>query len=177
MRRMIFVVGLMVMMYLPTMAQEQKPRVEVFGGYSYAGGNFHGWNASVTGNVNKWFGVTADFSGYHGGTSEPNFEERQSANTYMVGPKFSLRRKRVTPFAYALFGGARIHSRATEFGQLSIATDTGSGIALGGGLDVRVNDRIAIRAFQRDYLRVNLFNEVNNRGRLSFGLVLRLGKK
>jgi len=177
MRRILFVAGLMVMMYLPTMAQEETPRVEVFGGYSYAGGNFHGWNSSVTGNVNEWFGVTADFSGYYGGASEPNFEEQQSVHTYMVGPKFSLRRKRVTPFAYALFGGARIHSRATEFGQLSIATDTGSSIALGGGLDVRVNDRIAIRAFQIDYLRVNLFNEVNNRGRLSFGVVLRLGKK
>ena len=177
MRRILFVAGLMVMMYLPAMAQEETPRVEVFGGYSYAGGNFHGWNASVTGNVNKWFGVTADFSGYHGVDSGPNFEERQSVHTYMVGPKISLRRKRLTAFAYALFGGSRISSRATEFGQQFSASDTGSSIALGGGLDVKVNDRIAIRAFQIDYLRANLFNEVNNRGRLSFGVVLRLGKK
>jgi hypothetical protein len=177
MRRIIFVAGLVAMMSLPTMAQEGTPRLEVFGGYSYAGGNFHGWHASATVNVNKWFGVTADFSGYYGGTSEPNFEERQNVHTYMVGPKISLRRKRVIPFAYALFGGSRISSRATEFGQQFFASDAGSSIALGGGLDVRVNDRIAIRAFQIDYLRVNLFNEVNNRGRLSFGVVLRFGKK
>lgn len=177
MRRMLFVAGLVAMISLPTMAQEETPRVEVFGGYSYAGGNFHGWNASVTGNVSRWFGVTADFSGYYGGASGPNFEERQSVHTYMVGPKISLRRKRMTPFAYALFGGLRISSTATEFGQQFSASDTGSSIALGGGLDVRVNDRIAVRAFQIDYLRANLFNEVSSRGRLSFGVVLRLGKQ
>src|ERR1044071_2489914 len=42
------------------------PKVDVFGGYSWAGGNFHGWNASVTGNITKRFGVVADFSGHYG---------------------------------------------------------------------------------------------------------------
>ena len=177
MRRILFVAGLLMVMSLSTRAQGEAPRVEMFGGYSYAGGNFHGWNASVTGNVNKWFGVTADFSGYHGGASEPNFEERQKVYTYMVGPKFSLRRKRVIPFAYALFGGLHISSRDTIFGQRFSASDTGSSIALGGGLDVRLNDKIAIRAVQIEYLRANFFNEVHNRGRLSFGVVLRFGKK
>src|SRR5262245_46786513 len=177
MRRILFVAGLLMVMSLSTRAQEQTPRVEVFGGYSYAGGNFNGWNASVTGNVNKWFGVTADFSGYHGGTSLPNFEEQQKVYTYLVGPKFSLRRNRVTPFAYALYGGLHFSSTETVFGQRSSASDTGSSISLGGGLDVKLNDRIAIRAVQIDYLRASFFDEVHNRGRLSFGVVLRFGKK
>jgi opacity protein-like surface antigen len=176
MRRILFAASLLLLLSVAAMAQET-PRVELFGGYSYAGGNFHGWNASVTGNLNRWFGVTADFSGYNGVSREPNFEEKQSVQTYMFGPKFSVRRKRVTTFAYALFGGARINSRATVFGQRFFASDTGSSLALGGGLDVRLNDRIAIRAFQIDYLRTNLFGEANNRGRLSFGVVFRFGKK
>jgi hypothetical protein len=50
-------------------------------------------------------------------------------------------------------------------------------MAFGGGLDIKVNDRLAIRAFQLDYLRTNFFGETGHRGRLAFGLVLRLGKK
>lgn len=41
------------------------PRAEIFGGYQYThfdgGPNANGWNASLTGNVNSWFGITADF--------------------------------------------------------------------------------------------------------------------
>src|SRR5215470_5552802 len=139
MRKILFVAGLLTVIFISTKAQGQTPRVEVFGGYSYAGGNFHGWSASVTGNVNRWFGVTADFSGYHGGSSEPNFEERQKVYTYMVGPRCSFSRKSVNPFAYALFGGLHISVRETTFGQRFSASDTGSSIALGGGLDVRLN--------------------------------------
>ena len=40
-----------------------------------------------------------------------------------------------------------------------------------------MNDRIAIRAFQLDYFRPIVNDEPNNRGRLAFGVVLRLGKK
>jgi len=177
MRRILFAAGLSLAMSLATSAQGETPRVEVFGGYSYAGGNFHGGNASVTANVNQWFGVTADFSGYHGGSSGPNFEEQQKAYTYMVGPRFSFPRERVIPFAYALFGGLHISSSATAFGQRFSASDAGPSLAFGGGLDVRLNDRIAIRAVQIEYLRASLFNEVHNRGRLSFGVVLRFGKK
>ena len=46
-------------------AQDDYPRAEVFGGYQYLhlGGsgtdvNANGWNASLTGNFNKAFGVT-----------------------------------------------------------------------------------------------------------------------
>ncbi len=52
---------------LPAAAQKEFPRAEVFGGYQflhlYPSLNANGWNAAVNGNVNRWFGVTADFSG------------------------------------------------------------------------------------------------------------------
>src|SRR6266513_1919874 len=53
----------------PALAQDI-PKAEVFGGSSWAGGNFHGWNASVTGNVTKRFGIVADFSGHYGNELE-----------------------------------------------------------------------------------------------------------
>ncbi|HKR02552.1 MAG TPA: outer membrane beta-barrel protein [Pyrinomonadaceae bacterium] len=177
MRKAIFMIALLLLLRLQAAGQET-PRVEVFGGYSYAGGNFHGWNASVTGNVNDWFGVVADFSGHYGGSiDEDGFDERQRAHSYLFGPRVSVRRKRVTPFAHALFGASKLETDLSGFGQRFFFSDTGFSFVVGGGLDVRVNDRVAVRAFQLDYLRTRFFGEAENHGRLAFGLVLRFGKK
>lgn len=81
---------------------EDAPKAEFFGGYSYVhadgGFNLSGWNLSVAGNVNKWFGVVADFSGrYNDG----------KVHLFQFSPKFSYREnERVTPFVDTLFGGA-----------------------------------------------------------------------
>jgi opacity protein-like surface antigen len=161
---------------LPAMAQDV-PKAEVFGGYSWAGGNFHGWNASVTGNVNKQLGIVADFSGHYGSELDGPILVKQDAHSFLFGPRFSFRGKRLTPFVYALFGATRFHESATIAGQNLFHSDTGFSSALGGGLDIKVNDRVAIRAFQIDYFRPNFFGEAHNRGRLAFGVVLHLGKK
>jgi opacity protein-like surface antigen len=158
---------------------QETPKAELFGGYSWAGGNFHGWNASVTGNVNEWFGVTADFSGHYGGERAGAFEERQRAHSFLFGPRFALRsNKKLKPFVYALFGGVNFSVTLNASGRrLGSASDTGFNMALGGGLDIKISERLAVRAFQLDYFRPRLFDESHNRGRLAFGLVLRLGKK
>jgi opacity protein-like surface antigen len=161
---------------LPVMAQDIA-KAEVFGGYSWAGGNFHGWNSSVTGNVSKRFGIVADFSGHYGNELEGSILVKKDAHSFLFGPRFSFRGKRLTPFVYALLGVTRFHESATVSGQKFSASDRGFSSALGGGLDVRVNDRVAIRAFQLDYFRPNFFGEAHNRGRLAFGIVLHLGKK
>ncbi len=178
MKTMMLVISLIFMSCAVGMAQGI-PQVELYGGYSWAGGNFHGWNASATFNINERFGVVADFSGHSGSSRVGNvFEERQRAYSFLFGPRVSFRkRKRVQPFVYALFGGSRLKITETFLGQTATASDTGFTMALGGGLDIRVNRRLAVRAFQLDYLRPTFFNEADNRGRLSFGLVLRLGSK
>jgi opacity protein-like surface antigen len=162
--------------FLPVMAQDTS-KAEVFGGYSWAGGNFHGWNSSVTGNVTKRFGIVADFSGHYGNELAGSILVKQDAHSFLFGPRFSFRGKRFTPFVYALFGVTRFHESSTVSGQRFSASDSGFSSALGGGLDVRVNQRVSIRAFQIDYLRPNFFGEAHNRGRLAFGVVLHLGKK
>ncbi|HVF44689.1 MAG TPA: outer membrane beta-barrel protein [Pyrinomonadaceae bacterium] len=163
----------------PASAQEGVPRVEVFGGYSWAGGDFHGWGASVNANVNRWLGLTADFSGHYSGGEPGPVRERQRAQSYLFGPRVSLRRKRTTAFAYALFGGVNFRDEvsAPALGFSGTFSDRGFNMALGGGLDVNVTRRVAIRAFQLDYMRPTFFGEAHDRGRLAFGLVLRLGRK
>lgn len=169
-------ISLVVLTLQPSMAQEV-PKAEVFGGYSWGGGNFHGWNASLTGNITKRFGVVADFSGHYGSELGGSVLIQQDAHSFLFGPRFSFRGKRLTPFVYALFGATRFHESAIISGQELSESDTGFSSALGGGLDVKVNDRVAIRAFQLDYFRPNFFGETHNRGRLAVGVVLHLGKK
>jgi peptidoglycan-associated lipoprotein len=175
----IVILFLVALAALPIAAQEETPKAEVFGGYSWGGGNFHGWGASVTGNVNRWFGVTADFSGHHGREQNGVVFERQHAHSFLFGPRFSLRRKRATVFAYALAGGVNFKDEVSvpSVNFNASASDTGFNMALGGGLDIHVSERVSVRAFQMDYLRPTFFGESHHRGRLAFGLVLRLGKK
>lgn len=178
MKKIVIVLCLIVFASLSAAAQEETPKVEVFGGYSYAGSDTHGWNAAIEGNVNKWFGLVGDFSGQYTNTREVDFREKIRTHSFLFGPQVSVRKnKRVTPFVRALFGVAYIDSNATEAGQTFLFNDKSFSLALGGGLDVRVNKSIAIRAFQADYVRTKFFGQTQNKGRLSFGIVFRFGRR
>ena len=82
------------------MAQQDYPRAEVFGGYSYFRAipeeqNLNGWEASITGNLTSWFGVEGDFAGHYGTPKDQfGFILRGihiNQYTFMGGPKLSLR--------------------------------------------------------------------------------------
>ncbi len=172
---------------LPVLAQAQdSPKTEIFGGYSYLradddddGIDLHGWNASFNQNILKWFGIKADFSGHYGDvTLVPGTGADLSAHLFLVGPQFSIRKnERVTPFVHALFGVVR--SDATFFDPTGKITqrDSTFAMALGGGVDVKVIDNLAIRLFQADYVLTRFDDETQNNLRVSAGLVLRLGDK
>jgi hypothetical protein len=146
MKRFLSVTGLVLFASISAMAQEY-PKAEVFGGYSYfradGGSDLHGWNASVSGNLNSWFGLVADFSGHYDSSSSrtelrfppfpgfpeiPNFppvsilvNSNTSVYTFLAGPRFSYRKKeRITPFAHALFGASRRHA------ETEVILDSGS---------------------------------------------------
>jgi hypothetical protein len=177
-------------------AQSETPRYEVFAGYSYSrladsgstleGTNFHGWNASVTRNINRWFGVVADLGGHYSSHAfAEGFFFTNSANliAYRFGPKFS-RRGRITPFAQALVGGVRLHREGIDFpgqsGRHAERTSNGLASAVGGGLDVQATDSLAFRVVQAEYTFYKVSEIIgpsvvgNMRGvRLSFGFVFR----
>jgi hypothetical protein len=178
---------LILLVPLTAVAQEEFPRAEVFGGYSYFRANpdefnLHGWNASVAGNLTSWFGVEGDFSGHYGSPSVYGFGIPMvdiSSHTFMGGPKLTYRSGAVAPFAHFLVGAARA---ATGAYGLTVS-DTALAAAVGGGIDINLNERIAIRAIQADYLMTRfqtgpaiLFSGLDNRQdnfRLSAGIVFR----
>jgi opacity protein-like surface antigen len=163
-------------------AQESTPKAEVFGGYSYFRAtdpttiHLNGWNGSITGNLTDWFGVVGDFSGHYGspsifGIGIPFVDVQQ--HSFLFGPRLSYRgNDKVTPFGHFLIGVSRANAGA--FG-LSLS-DTALAAAAGGGLDINLNDTVAIRAVQADYLMTRFQDERQDNLRLSFGIVFRFGR-
>ena len=149
-------------------AAEPAAKGEFFGGYQYtriggAGGiDANGWNAALTGNVSRWFGVTADFSAVYKSIGGIN----ANAYTYTFGPKLSARGDRVTPFAHALLGG--FHASAGLQG-LSASTN-GFAMMVGGGVDVKVTKHVAVRVIQPDWIIWRTQGLTEN-ARISTGLV------
>jgi hypothetical protein len=141
---------------------QEVPRVEVFGGYSYVrvaeAINAHGWNASIAGNANSWFGVAADVSGH--------YRSGLSLHSYTVGPRFALRNT-VTAFTHILFGGARLGNGGTV---------SAFSMIFGGGVDIPVGERFALRLVQADYLFTRFGGETQNNARFSVGAVFTFGR-
>src|SRR5215470_19429052 len=143
---------------LPAAAQREFPRAEIFGGYQFLhlnpSLNASGWNAAVNGNVNRWFGITADFSGV--------YKDGGHLYTYMFGPTLSARTGPVTAFAHTLLGGA------TDGG------DSAFSMAVGGGADVNAGDHFAIRLLQADWMLLRSGGvTAKKNARVSAGVVFR----
>jgi opacity protein-like surface antigen len=177
MRRLVLTAALALFAAQAAAAQETTPKADVFGGYSYGGDNSRGWAASAAFSVNRWLGLAAEFGGQYTSFDSPDSSERIRTHSFLFGPRLSLRGKRVTPFVHALVGASHNDARAHELGFDFHSTDTDFAAELGGGLDININRRVAVRAFQLDYLRTNFFGGSQNNGRLAVGLVIRLGGK
>ena len=163
----------MCMLSLQAFAQEMgtAPKAEIFGGYQYTrfdgGVNANGWDTALTGNLNRWFGVAADFSGAYKTQSGVSFNNY----TYTFGPVISWRHNpTLTPFAHFLAGGFR---SSAAFGGLS-ASDNGLAMMFGGGVDVKASRRLSVRAIQFDWLSLHSNGASdNNNMRISTGLLFR----
>lgn len=174
MRRVFIALGLVCLLALPVFAQDSY-KAEIFGGYQYTrlnpgdgadGENYNGWNASVTGNLNDWLGITADFSGGYKNVLGVDTDVRN----FLFGPTVSYNEmERVKPFAHALFGVSRA---GAGFAGLDVS-DTAFAMALGGGVDVGVHKNLAVRLIQADYLMTRFGSETQNNARISTGVVFR----
>jgi len=202
--------GIFLAMPISALAQSENEfsRVELSAGYSFLresfntgplflgpgsqGANFNGGSGQVTVNVNDWFGVAADFGGYHtNSTLTSYFPGRPTSSTttasfatatintdivsYMFGPKIAYSRGgKFRPFGEILFGGARIGKSPYLFGRSYNAFS----MAVGGGLDYVLSEPVALRLGEVDYLMTTFRDFVNDRQdnlRVSAGIVFRFG--
>ena len=189
---------------------DDSPRVEFFAGYSVLRTDYkaeqpnppmpvivafsgkqtlNGFNVSATGYLTQGFGITGDFSGHFKTNSVPdalggNIEEKIRVFNILAGPQYKFRNdSRFTPFVRVLGGVAQTRARI-EVSSLNVSdtlSSTDFAMAIGGGLDIRVNDRIHLRVLQADFNPIFLGdgNELgfgNTRAdnfRFSFGVVFK----
>src|SRR5258705_1787977 len=174
MRKLMGLALLVSLFSLAAFAQEggSTPKAEIFGGYQYTrfdgGLNANGWNTSITGNLNNWFGIAADFSGAYKSQNGVSFNNY----TYTFGPVASYRHNETfTPFAHFLAGGARASASISGVGSGSA---NAFAMMFGGGLDVKASKRVALRAVQFDWLSLHSNGASdNNNMRLSTGILFR----
>ncbi len=130
--------------------------------------DFNGWNASVTGNANKWLGIAGDFSGSYKSISGVSV----NVYSYTFGPVISLNHNgKFNPFVHALFGGAHLGASLAGVGS---GGTTGFTMMAGGGADAKLSPHLAVRIFQADWVYYR-FQGVggSDNVRLSTGLVFR----
>jgi outer membrane immunogenic protein len=163
---------------------QETPKVDVFAGYSYvrenpgptSGDSFslNGGSASLTYHIRDWVSGVADFGGYHNGNILGSGVDG-TLSTYLFGPRISYRSYRhFTPFAEGLFGVA--HAGASIAGGTR-GSQSAFAMAIGGGVDYRINSRFSLRPVQVDYLLTRFAegtpnNQTQNNLRASTGIVI-----
>lgn len=169
----------------PTDPHFQTPTIVAFSGKQ----TLNGFNTSATVYLTKGFGLTGDFSAHFKTNSVPDvlggtIENHIRILNVLGGPQYKFHRdSRVTPFVRALAGVANTRARleVPSLNSTSTSSSTDFALALGGGVDVRVSERVALRVFQFDYNPVFLSssNELGFGGvradnvRFSFGVVIK----
>lgn len=181
------------------LAQTDYPKAELFGGYSYFnadGGdvldrqNFNGWGASITGNINRVVGITAQFAGEYGSVNVDVPVGRTTARAsadfraygFLFGPEFSYRSPKARVFFHPLVGGlhSKVSGGSVNVGGTTVPVPelsesaTDFGWAVGAGVDLAAHRLIAIRLFQFDYVGQKS-DPIGNHFRIATGIVFRLG--
>ena len=185
----------------PVAAKASHPKGEFYGGFSYASLRLPGltsrkhsigWSTGVTGNLTKYFGITADFAGLYKPKCAENDVEcfvellrateitNYSSYQFLAGPQFRAPGKRFNGFVHALFGGVR--SKASLLSVATgVKTEFTSGpnfaMAYGGGLDWNLSPEIGVRVFQFDYIPSRNNNTWRHDFRIQGGVVFRFGFK
>jgi hypothetical protein len=165
------------------LAQEEPPKAEVFGGFSYmrtAGNtNVNGWTTQASFHMKSYISLAADFGGNYQTKSDSINRPSASMFSFMFGPQVADRTGKITGFAHALFGGARV-GKGFALGKGGVsATATNFAMAFGGGIDANISDQLAFRIFQLDYLVIRADNaikakEARNNFRLAIGIVYKI---
>ncbi len=193
----LFTLLLILCLPLATFAQEEAPKVEMFGGYSYLRINpgddidrisLNGFNTSLAGNITKNIGIVGEFSRFTKTESvnlgdifnDPSLgtvDSRIRVSTLMFGPRFTLRGGNAELFTHALFGAAQGSFRSSAAGASDEVSGYAFAYALGGGFDIKLHDNFALRVAQLDYLGTKVAGEQLNSLRYSAGVVIRFGKR
>ncbi|MDE3136390.1 MAG: outer membrane beta-barrel protein [Acidobacteriota bacterium] len=189
--------GVLLAMSFPAYAQTTASKIELAGTYAYMRTNINGpggyseglqtngGTGSVTYNVNNSWGVVAEVGGYNSSTISSAGGNDISFASYLFGPRYSFRKwDTLTPYVQTLFGGVKGNHALTVgangvSGQFQ-ADKNAFAWTIGGGMDAKVTNYLAVRVFQAEYFMTRWDNggtNQQNNFRIETGLVFRFGKR
>ena len=158
--------------------------------------NFNGFEASGVYNVSRYVGIKGDVSGTYNNkdfnitvpngttTSNVSFNTRSSLYNILGGVqiKDNATEGRFKPFAHALVGAGhgrvKIQDVVCPTGVdctdlQSTESETGLAGAFGGGLDIKINNRVDFRAIQVDYNPIKFDGGTQHNVRFGIGFVFK----
>ncbi len=166
-----------------------------------SGRNLHGIEGAYVRNFSRYFGIKGDVSATYKnsnfsatigdpitGTYSYRGETSNSRYNFLGGVqiKDNATQARFKPFGHALAGIAHNRSKVKNITCVSgtcpsvitnpvnsTFSDTGFSGAFGGGLDIKINDKIDFRAIQVDYNPVYTNSRVENNVRFGVGIVFK----
>jgi hypothetical protein len=149
---------------------------------------FNGGGGGAQINFGRYFGIKGEFQGYgstnwtdtitatpvvtpHGGTIPiGTYTSRANMFTYLFGPTFGVHASRFNVYGEVLFGG----SNSTGYVNLANAIDANGGtlavngsqhpytMAVGGGVDLKVHQHIALRLGEFDWILTRYTNPITS---------------
>lgn len=190
-----FITALVFVSGTAVFAQETAtPKFETGFSYSFtrinAGGSIGSYSANggsgyAEYNVNRYLGLVADL-GANTVSSANGLALNNTEFTYLFGPRFNWRTSsRITPYVQTLIGGVRFsNAYDSNLGSPIVGgSQNNFAMAFGGGVDYRVNDHLAVKPLQVEYLMTQIpdsfsnVNQAQNDLRYSAGVVFRFGSK
>ena len=175
MRKVGLLLLLTALLAVPAMGQDEYPKAEIFGGFSYLNADTTdlgierqdalGFQASVAGNFHKNIGIVGDFGGQFKSVEGVSLHTYE----YLFGPQFTYRPEKANVFVHGLFGGASIGAEGVSF--------NGYALGIGGGVDVKISDHLAFRVMQVDYIPTHILEAWQSNFRLGVGIVFLAGGK
>ena len=181
MKKMLLVFGAILLFGFTALAQDDEyPKFELSGMGSMMVADIDvlgdetmwGYGIGAQYNVSKVFGIVGEWSATHGESGPvtlypdggspvviPKLDTRMQ--TLLFGPRFSYRTKPVTIFGHFLIG-AGTTKLDDDIGTFNYESYTSwqVAMAIGGGLDINLGSRFAIRPVQFDY--VYLDSDINS---------------
>lgn len=173
-------VSTLVLLASLVMSAQDVPKAELFLGYDYVRVNStstvssfsaNGGGGQAVINLSRYVSGVMDLGFYHNGVvngHEVNINEL----SYMFGPRVSLRRNsRVTPYFNPLFGAMHVTASGTPKtcpagttaaqctpGITWVGSKNGFAMAVGGGIDIKINNHASFRPIGLDYFLTRVRN-------------------
>jgi opacity protein-like surface antigen len=144
--------------------------------------SMYGGGGQVAVNMNRYLGFVGDLGAVHNGNIGGNHLDTTFFN-FLFGPRFTMRYKHFSPYVNILFGGGHastseqvtaipvqipnqpifLPGEPTQAGNLpvslrAVASQTAFAMAVGGGLDIKINKHINFRPVGLDWMLTRLQN-------------------